>query len=351
MKKTIYILSVFAVIAFIVVVLILNKQATLKKTEMVADASSAVAVKISTVKDSTYSVEFSSSGVLEALRDLQFVSDVMGRILNIYADEGSYVSKGKMLIQLDCEMLRTEVASNEAAYETLKKDYERFKSSNEQGGVTDQQLDNIRTQMIAAESRYLTSKRRLEDASLKAPISGTIYKRYIEVGSFISPGTKLFDIIDDSQLKAMCYVTEKQLLSISKSQPVTIKGETFPEEIFTGKINFIGEKADRSLNFPVEITITDHKKQLKSGMFVTVLFNSKDQKNGILIPRNAISGSIQAANVFVVVNGTAKKRGVIIGEMVGDQVEVLQGLNAGENIVVAGLINVSDGTRVKNIQQ
>lgn len=348
MKKVVYILSVCAVIAAIVLILVFNKKSTAEKTKMATESSTEVAVKMMSVSDSSYSIGFTSNGVVEALRELSFVSDAAGRVVNMYADEGSYVSKGKVLIQLENDMSRNDVMSNEAAYNGLKKDYERFKNANAQGGVTDQQLDNIRTQMIAAESRYIASKRRLADSSIKAPISGVVNKRYVELGSYVNPGTKLFDIIDDSQLKVMCFVTEKQLLNISKGQSVAITNETFPGETFTGKITFVSPKADRSLNFPIEVTITDSKKELKSGMLVSLSFDTGAQHNGILIPRSAISGSVQAANVFVVKNGIAKKQEVLTGNMVGNRIEVLKGLQAGDSIVVGGLINVSDGVKVRN---
>jgi len=350
MKKLIYILSVCAIVALIVVVLILNKKSTAEKTRMVMEASTEVAVKMIAVTDTAYSMGFTSNGVLQALRDLQFMSDVSGRVIGVYADEGSRVGKGKVLVQLDNEMLRADVASSEAAYNGLKKDYERFKNANAQGGVSDQQLDNIRTQMIAAESRLITSKKHLADASIKSPITGSIYRRYVEVGSYVNPGAKLFDIIDDSQLKAMCFATEKQRLNLTVGQSVTVKSETFPDKIFQGEITFISDKADRSLNFPIEVTLTGDKQKLKSGMFVTVLFNIGAMKNGILIPRNAIVGSVQAANVFVVKNGTAKKQKVVAGDMGGEQIEILQGLHPADSVIVAGLINVTDGVKVKNIQ-
>lgn len=350
MKKLVYILSVCAVVAAIVIVLVMNKRRTLERTQMVAHDKSAVAVKVMVTEESTYSSQFTSSGVLQARRELAFVSDIAGRIVDIYVDEGSHTHKGQVLIQLDNEMLLADVASSQAAYEGLKKDYERFKSSNELGGITDQQLDNIRTQMVAAESRYTTSKRRLADASIKAPIAGTINKRYVEVGSYLNPGARLFDIIDDSQLKALCYVTEKQVLDIRKGLAVELTSETFPGEVFHGKITFVGDKADRSLNFPVEVTLDHNEKGLKSGMYVSVHFNSEAQKHGILVNRNAISGSVLAANVFIVENGIARKRSVIAGSMVGEQIEILQGLHRGDSVVVGGLINISDGTAVRCIQ-
>ena len=314
---------------------------------MITDTSTAVSVKTSVVKDSVYTAAFIANGLLEPVRELAFMSDVAGRITNIYVNEGHYVSKGKTLIQIDNEMLRADVISNQASYDALKKDYERFKNSNEQGGVTDQQLDNMRTQLTAAESRLITSKRRLADGSIKAPISGVINKRYVEIGSYLNPGAHLFDIVDDSQLKVICYVNEAQMLQVKRGQEVTISSETFPGESFRGKITFIGEKADRSFNFPVETTVSQSKKQLKGGMYVSVNFDAGKTKSGVLIPRNAISGSVKAAHVFTVKNGIAEKKSVTVGNMVGSQVEILSGLHSGDSIIVSGLINISEGVKIK----
>ncbi|MFA7043569.1 MAG: efflux RND transporter periplasmic adaptor subunit, partial [Bacteroidales bacterium] len=144
-------------------------------------------------------------------------------------------------------------------------------------------------------------------------------------------------------------VSERQVLLLKKGQIVNLSCNTFPGEKYAGSITFIGEKADRSLTFPVEITIdSKNKKRLKAGMYITVHFDFNAEKQGILIPRNAISGSVKAANVYVVKNGIVGKKDVVIGEMVGQNVEILQGLKAGDSIVVAGLINVAEGTKVQN---
>lgn len=314
---------------------------------MIAELYSAVAVKTEVVKSGSYSTDFTSTGMLAACCDLTFVSDVTGRIVKINVSEGDFVKKGQAILQLDDEMLRADFISVEAAYEGLKKDYERFKNSSEQGGVTEQQLDNMHTQMIAAESRYITSKRRLADATVKVPISGTIYKKYVEVGGYLNPGAKLFDIIDDTQLKIMCFVTEKQLLGIRKGQEVKVTTETFPTEVFSGKISFISSKADHSLNFPVEIMISNKNKELRSGMLVTAHFINDIPKSGITIPRSAISGSIHQANVFVVRHGAAYKQSVTTGNILGERIEILKGLQTGDSIITAGLINITDGTKVK----
>lgn len=348
MKRKTYILASIIIVGLIVLTLVLNKRSTASKTQMIESNSTAVAVKTEVVADSTYATSFATNGVLEAGHDLSLLSDIAGRIVQIYANEGDAVQKGKVLIQLDSETLRADVESSRVAYEAAQRDYERFKNANAQGGVTDQQLATIHTQMVAAESRYISSRRRLSDASIKAPISGKIYKSYVEVGGYLNPGAKLFDIIDDSQLKVSGYLTERQRLGITKGQAVEVTSELFPGAVIAGKVTFVSDKADRSLNFPVEVTITDKQVDLLPGMYVSISFGNETQKRGILIPRNAIIGSVKDASVYVVEHSVAKKKAIVAGSIFGNRIEVLEGLQQGDSIVVAGLINISDGTTVYN---
>ncbi|NSW93131.1 MAG: efflux RND transporter periplasmic adaptor subunit [Bacteroidales bacterium] len=349
MKKVWPIIAVLAIIAVIIVILVINKNRSSEQTQIASEASASVTVGIIEVTEEPFNRSFISNGSLEPFRELSFVSDVSGRVLEVFADEGTVVSKGKILVQVDDEMLKADFAASEAAYNALKTDLERFTNANMSGGVTDQQLETIRTQFAAAESRYISSKRRLEDARIKSPISGTVVKRYVEVGTYLNPGARLFDIMDDSRLRAVCNVTERQVMLLKEGQNVTISCNVFPGEKYIGEITFVGSKADRSLNYPVEITISgSEKKNLKAGMYVTAYFDIESENKVIMIPRSAITGSVKNAKVFTVTNGKAAEKEVTVGSMIGNKVEILDGLQAGDSIIVAGLINVSDGVMVRN---
>ncbi len=349
MKKVWSIIAVLALIAVIVVILVINKNRSSEQTQIASGASASVTVGMIEVTEEMSDRSFVSNGSLEPFRELSFVSDVSGRVLQVFADEGAVVSKGKILVQVDDEMLKADFTASEAAYNALKTDLERFTNANVNGGVTDQQLETIRTQFVAAESRYISSKRRLADARIKSPIAGSVIKRHVEVGTYLNPGARLFDIIDDSRLRAMCNVTERQVLLLKEGQNVTISCDAFPGEKYNGKITFVGSKADRSLNYPVETTVSgSDKKNLKAGMYVTAYFDIESENKVIMIPRSAITGSVKNAKVYTVTDGKAAEREVTVGSMIGNKVEILDGLQAGDSIIVAGLINVSDGIMVRN---
>lgn len=350
MKRVTSILIAVAIVAAMIVVLLTNKKANQEKTALASVVSTAIPVQLDAVVEASFATQFTSNGVLEPIKELSFVSDVAGRVVRIAVEKGDKVQKGQTLIQVDDEMLKADFTAADAAYKALKTDYDRFEKSKESGGVSAQQLDNIRTQLIAAESRLVTSKRRLSDATVKAPIAGYINERYIEVGAYLNPGARLFDLVDDSKFKLKCTVTETQVMLIKKGQSVTISCDQFPDQTFMGTLSFIGKKVGAGLNYPVEITLPAGN-NLMTGLYVSAQFGSKQQQKGLLIPRNAVSGGVKSASVFVVEQGIAHRRNVTIGSMVSNKVEVTQGLQAGDSIVVAGLIDVSDGVKVVNRKQ
>lgn len=348
MKKLTGIIITAIVVAAMVFILAGNK----KKTQALS-TSEAATDRTETVTTVTASAEqftrrFRSNGVAQAQNELNFVSEISGRVVAVYVDKGSRVAKGTPLLKVDTELLEADYKATLASYEALKKDEERFTRSFEAGGITNQQLDNIRTQLVAAESRLTVSKWKLDNAVVKAPISGTINNRFVESGALIAPNVPLFEIVDASRIKLVCNVPESRLPLIRTGMKVSATGENTRKE-FGGTVKSIGVKTDRGLNYPVEI-IMDRDPELRIGAYLKVDFEAEGSYSAILVPRKAVVGSVLAANVYVVRDGKAERREVKLGEMYGDRIEILEGIEDGDEIIVGGLMNVSDGTVVNIVK-
>lgn len=307
-----------------------------------------VPVSTCEVAEEEYSRDFTSNGLSQAVSELNFVSGVSGRVVEIYVDKGRSVRKGDPLLKIDSDLLESDCRASLAAYETLRDDAQRFERSNRTGGVTDQQLENIKTQLVAAESRLARSRKMLDDALVKSPMDGTVNARYVEPGSLIAPNVPLFDIVDDRALKVVCNVSESKARMLSRGLPVTLTSGSVPGRTFSGRISHIGIKTDRGLNYPVEVLL-DKDSDLRIGMYLKARFGSGAQRVGILIPRKAIVGSAKAADVYLVRDGKALLREISLGEVIGDRVEVLEGLSAGDVIITSGIMNVADGAAVKPV--
>lgn len=289
---------------------------------------------------------FSANGVSQPVRELNFASDVSGRVAGIFVDKGDHVSDGTPLLQVDPELYLADLQAAEAACEALRKDEARLTRSHEAGGVTDQQLQSVRTQLVAAESRLTSSRRKYEDTMVRSPMSGTINLRHVEVGSLVAPNTPLFEIVDESRVKVTCNVPDSRVGFISVGQKVTANETAFPDKVFTGEVRHIGLKADRGLHYPVEVLL-DKNPLLRAGMYLRVSFCEGEGREALLVPRKAVVEESGLTASWVLRNGKATRRGLKLGEMKGDRVEILEGLRAGEEIIVAGIMNVTEGVEVR----
>jgi len=349
MKRIIFtIVIVIGIVALIAWILTNNKKENQAKTDIVAKGTGAVIVRTTTVGKSALNLDFTANGNFAAWQDLSLLAENSGRITSILVDEGSPVTKGQTLARIDDKYLNLTLQSAKDNLSKLKTDQQRYQSSFKTGGVTKSQLDEIDLNVRNAENQLQEAQRRLADSYVKAPITGIINKRSIEVGTYVSPGTPLFDIVDVSRLKLLVNANEAQVVNLQVGDKVKITSTVFPDKTFDGKISFIAAKADNTLNYPVEIQVENSSKQaLKAGMYGTAKFELPKQQPRIIIPRSAFVGSVSSNEVFTLENGnTAKIRKVTAGRNLGEQVEVLDGLKEGETIIISGQINLVDGTEV-----
>lgn len=330
-------------------VLISNKNANEAKTAVVSQASGAVAVTGVPVSKQPIRLDFSANGTFSANQELQLLSETNGRITRILVNEGSRVAQGQVLAIVDAEVVSLDVQRAEDTYSKMKTDYERYQSSFATGGVTQAQLDDIELSLRNAESQLQQARRRLNDANIKAPIAGVINKRFIEVGSFVSPGKELFEIVDASRLKLNVHANEFQVVNIRVGDKVAISSKVMPEVTFVGTVNFIAEKSDNTLNFPVEILLENGGRHaIKPGMYATARFEFPENKPQIVVHRNAFVGSVNSNQVYILAEAarTAQLRQVVSGRVIGEYVEILSGLDEGEIVITSGQINLADGVEV-----
>ncbi|MFW0737549.1 efflux RND transporter periplasmic adaptor subunit [Flavobacterium sp. T12S277] len=355
MKKTIItIVIIIAALGVIGYVLNNNKKENKEKTDIVAEKNAAVSVKVSPVKTEEVSLDFVANGNFQPIQQLTFSAEKSGKVISVLAKEGDYVRVGQTLLTMRGDVINVNAQAAEAAYQNAKSDYSRYENAFKTGGVTKQQLDQARLALTNAQSQYTQAKIDVGDTRVKAPINGFINKKYIEPGSILTgmPATALFDIVNVSKLKLVVTVNENQVASLKVGDNINVSASVYPDKSFSGKITFIAAKADESLNFPVEIEITNNtNNDLKAGMYGTANFASKQQKQHLMVvPRNAFVGSVSSNEIFVVEKGTAKLRKVTAGRILGDKVEIINGLTDGETVIVTGQINLQDGNSVEIIK-
>jgi len=355
MKRVIIIIvAIVVTLGSIAYVLSNNKKKNEAKTAFIAEGGGAVAVRIAAVEKKVVDLDFVANGNFVPKQELVLKAENAGRISKIFVDEGDRVTKGQVLARVDAEIINTDRETAEANYQNALRDEARYQSSYQTGGVTQQQLDQAKLATQNAKLRLQASQRKVSDANIKSPINGIINKRYIEVGAFVNTqGTDLFEIVDVSKLKLRVNVNESQVANLKLNDKIDIKSSVFPTEKFNGKVTFIAAKADPTLNFPVDIEVDNNTaNSLKAGMYGTAVFNFPKQAPSILIPRTAFVGSVSSNQIFILdkASNTSKIRKVVAGRILGDSVEILEGLNEGETVITSGQINLTEGTAVSIVK-
>jgi RND family efflux transporter MFP subunit len=353
MKKVLYIVGIVGVIALIAYVLNNNKQKNEAETAVVSQKNTAIAVRIDTVATSVPNLDYVANGNFAPSQELSFPAENSGRVVRVLVDEGDVVRKGQVLAVIKGDQLSVELTNAQAAYNNAVTDRQRYENAFQTGGVTKQQLDQAKLGVANAKARLDQARLNFGDATIKSSINGIVNKRYIEPGSVVSPGTNLFDLVNVSTLKLKVTVTEQQVATLRNGTTVKVKASVFPDKEYTGKVTFIAPKADESLNFPVEIEITNNpNNELKAGMYGSAIFtaNGAQPKPIIAISRNAFVGGVGNNQVFVVQDSVARLTKIVSGRILGEEVEVLSGLKEGDVVVVSGQINLQDGTKVAPIK-
>ncbi len=286
-------------------------------------------------------------GTITANNDVAVVSESQGRVVAVYANVGDYKTAGSVLFQLDDELKEAAYKTAEVNYEKAKKDFERYQALHKDASVTDAQFEAARLAFLSAEAQYITAKRQYNDTKIKAPISGVITSRLVDLGNYVNTNNVVANIVDISKLKVKLNVAEKDAFKLKPGDEVEVTTDVYPGQTFKGKIEYISAKGDELHTYPVEISLLNSKQfPLKAGMFGRVSFTSIQKSESVVIPREALVGSIKDARVFTVENGIAKLKKVVIGSTYNSHLEVLSGLKEGETVVVNGQNNLQDNDNV-----
>lgn len=324
-----------------------NQEENTAKTALVQVSNPSVAVKTAIAEKGPLSLNYEANGHFLPNKQLDFSAEVAGRITQLMADLGSSVQQGQLLVKIDNEIVNTDLDQNETTLKKLENDLTRYEQAFKNGGITEQQLIDLRLQVTTAKSNLEKAGRKVKDSYMRAPINGIISEKYIEQGAYLAAGTKMFQIVDINALKLRINVPEYQVIKLKKGDKVPVTIDVFPGKELMGTISFISPIGDAALNFPVELELKnfDHN-SIKAGMYGRAYFSFVEKADVLLIPRTAFVGSVNSNTIYTLDGETARLKKVKAGRILGEHVEVLEGLDAGTTVITSGQINLLDGSKV-----
>lgn len=350
MKKITTFIVIVLVGAFIAFRLYSNKKKNQEEVAIVAQKNAQVAVKTSPVLRQEISGDFIANGNFVASQDLNVAAEIGGQVQKILVKEGDFVTQGQVLAQIKPDRVNVALEQAKQVFQVAQNEVKRFENAYQTGGVTEQQLEQVRLQLKNAQANYNAAKISSSDTSVRSKISGIVSSKNVEEGTVVGAGTSLFNVVNINELKLKVTVDERQVLQLKQGEEVVVKPTALASSV-NGKISFIAPKANGAMKFPVEIIVPNSDKILKAGMYAQASFGANSQKRTtLLVPRQAFVGSVSQNKIFKIENGKAILVSVVSGTNFGDEVEIVSGLKAGDQVVISGQINLENGTEIKVIK-
>ncbi len=307
----------------------------------------AAAVFVETLEEQTFANRIEAIGTLEPREMVNLTLNAADRVTAIYFEDGERVPEGKTLVVLTQNEQRALVEAAEANREEASNQLERVKRLVDIKAVSRSELDEAQRSYDNATAQLRAVQSRQRDRVLVAPFSGVLGFRQISVGSYVSPGTVVATLIDDSQMRLEFSVPSIFLRSLETGTEISATTADLPGQSFSGALTSIDNAIDPvSRSIRVRATLPNEDLLLKAGMFMNVTLQASP-RTALAVPEEAIEALGPRFFVYKVVTHDgqpyAERTEIEVGLRQGDVVEVINGLVPGDRLVTEGIIKVRDG--------
>lgn len=309
-----------------------------------------VPVEVARATRSAVTAAFQGTANLSAEAEAEVISKASGVILEILVEEGDRVKAGQVLARLESDRQRLSLKQSEANLRKLESDFKRQREMFERKLIPQDAFERARYDLDTQRATYDIAKLELSYTEIRAPIDGVVSRRSVKLGNLVQPNQSLFKIDDFDPLEAFINVPEREMRLIAAGQPVQMLVDALPEAVFTGSVDRVSPVVDATTGtFRVVAQFRDESGRLRSGMFGRVRIVYDQRADALVVPRAALVGDVADASLYVIEDDTAKRRKVRLGYTDGGQVEVIEGVSEGEQVVTLGQAALRDGAKVQVI--
>ncbi|MFM5600028.1 efflux RND transporter periplasmic adaptor subunit [Aeromonas veronii] len=303
-------------------------------------------------------------GFIEPNQGVTLSTELAGTIDAITFESGKPVKADQLLLSLDSTVERANLRASQAKLPAAKAKFDRFQNLYKTSSISKEQLDEAEAAYRSLEADIESLKATIARREVRAPFSGVVGLRNVFLGQYLQPGTDIVRLEDTSVMRLRFTVPQTDISKIKLGQTIKINVDAYPQTQFDGHITAI----EPAVNFQsgliqVQADIPNNDGQLRSGMFARASIIMPTVKDQIVIPQSAISFTLYGQNVYVLKEGEetdkegnkvkvlrAKQVVVKAGERRGNDVHVLSGIQAGDQIVLSGQVRLSNDTKVHVVE-
>lgn len=314
------------------------------KTEekQITDSLSSVKVERAIVGEALIDESEVLSTTLEAKAKNNITAQAGGRLTQLYVKLGDQVARGQLIARLDA----TQLSTAQIQVQDAKLNAQRMEELYKIGGISQAQWEQARSSLAIAEQQLNNIQ---SNTTLRSPISGFVTAKNYDNGDMTSPTLPIVVVEQITPVKAIVNVSERLYSKIKKGLKANIETEAFPTLSFDGYISNIAPNIDtRTHSLNIEVEFPNKDQSLRPGMYGRVRLDL-GQRTAIVVPDKAVQRSLGAGvrYVYVIKEGKAVYREVQLGAKQGDKQEIISGLELGEEVVLSGFSQISNGKSVK----
>ncbi len=307
-----------------------------------------VPVKVMKSVKGSISSYIETTTTLEAEKNVDIVARTSGLVTELLVEEGDSVKKGQIVLKIDPREAQASYDIANATFLERKRQWERAQENIKTGTISEESYDQSRYNFEKAKADLQSSKLRLDYTTVRAPFTGVIVERLVDHGAMLSVNQRIFTIVDTDPLLARIHLPERELTKVRKGQSAQLKLEAYPEKVFEAKIRMINPAVEPdSGTFKVTLEVEGNDTLLRPGLFASVYLVTETHDDAILVPKQALLLEAEKDTIFVVDGKFAYSREVKIGFRDDTNLEILEGVEAGQWIVVIGQDGINSGTEVK----
>jgi len=301
------------------------------------------------------------TGSLLADKESDIAADANGKVLSTKVERGQTVKKGELLATLDASAAalsaRAALAQEQFAKtqaEQAKTECDRSKQLFDSGAISKAEFDRTQSQctgsqwsVAAAAAQHGSAAKMVGDSAIRAPFSGIVGERYVNVGQYVQPSTRVVSLYAIDPLRLELSVPEANVALIRQDLPVEFRVSAYGDQGFVGKVRFISPNVrHESRDLVVEAVVPNADGKLRPGMFATVRLKV-GEKPAVVVPLTTVRKDLEPPRTYAVLAGHIEERVVQLGQELEGLVAIVSGVKIGDALVVNPPKTMHDGQRVE----
>jgi membrane fusion protein (multidrug efflux system) len=306
-------------------------------------------VKVVKLEPSSLTEFIVANGTTRAIRDVTYSAEVAGKIEALPIKLGDRIRRGRLLARIDFQTLKAQAEQAQTSYDLAESTYERFASLKDENVISQQRIDEARSNMLSAKSAVAIADANVKKAVVRASYPGIVGAKLVEKGEFVAPGTPLLVVVDYKTIVVEARLPETQVARVNREKEVEVMIEALGKS-FQGKVDTLIPTADSaSKTFTLRVKVDNPDYAILVGMSAKVKIAAIEHEEVLIVPQSAVIEALGKRRVFVEDKGQARMRDVRLGPVQGNRVVVAEGVEAGESLIVVGQRDLEDGQKVRVI--